>query len=294
MKQRIFDEKKDDTDDEDDDEDNKDEMDEKKGTEKVTLKQGLGALSVASTSYNVNDHDNSHGGDDNGNNKEAKKVGMELKGFIHKRVDFDNLVEEKLIENEEKWGKYVYLVPMNRIENSLLSLNQRYGMNSFIMKGIICNEKYFCNRLYKFSIVSNIVGDIESDTNGIYLFHAILKNESMQQVFITIMNRYYMTINQNKQTKQNKDNNKQEESKENEKKKENGQLCKLDYDSNLLLLLDGNNEIPIQCAVFGSYNQTYETQKDLKNIDKQNELITILHRMQRETIQVKMKNIVSG
>ena len=138
-------------------------------------------------------------------------------------------------------------------------------MESFLFKHIICNEKYFCNNNYEYSLQSKIIGEIVNETKGCYIFHLILKNELMSDVFLKIM--------------------KGESELDKEKDKEDRK--------DLYLLLNEKNELPIECVVFGSYNEKYQELKDFKNKEKnkQDELIQLLHRVQKESIDAKLANI---
>ena len=164
-----------------------------------------------------------------------------------------------------------YVVSMNTIVNSLLNLYQRYINNDMIsdavkkefVQHVYCNKTYFHNPNYRYYLKSNIIGTIETNTKGIYLFHSILKNANLSNILQIIVNNE-----------------------------------KFNQEMNVWLMLDGNDQIPIECIVFGGYNEKYQALKYSKEsleeyIDVQEKnLLELLHTMQRETINVKLNSIV--
>ena len=199
-------------------------------------------------------------------------------------------IDTRLSTNDKKHSLNRIEIAINRIENSLLDTYQIYSNESnefsnFLLENLICNKKYFCNKKYKYCLESQSIGKIESKKCGIYLFHSILKHDALSNVFIQIY-KYYNQLEPTPNNKKNK--------KKNKKKKYNY----LDYDTNFYLLLNGNSELPIECAVFGSYNEKYQQLKNLKlkpirflapNFIG---LVALLHWFQFQTIQLKLKNIV--
>ena len=72
-----------------------------------------------------------------------------------------------------------------------------------------------------------------------------------------------------------------------------GKESKHELDKNMWLLRDGNGNIPLECAVFGSYNSEYQKLKFDKNKnDLGIEFIELLHQIQHQTVAVKFENIV--
>ena len=60
----------------------------------------------------------------------------------------------------------------------------------------------------------------------------------------------------------------------------------------VLLMMDDNNQIAIECLVFGNYNNLYKSLQFQKKKEKSEEnLIALLHKMQYQTIDHKLKNI---
>ena len=126
--------------------------------------------------------------------------------------------------------------------------------------------------MYKYCLESNTIGRISSDSSGIYLFHSIIKNDSLSNVFDRVFRYYNRTVAKGNDY--------------------------LDYNSSFYLLVNGSNELPIECAVFGSYNEKYQQLKNLKMKPSRflaknfNGFVALMHWFQFRTIQLKMQNIV--
>ena len=187
---------------------------------------------------------------DNTNGRDSSETNVLISIKIENHLENDqDLSQDELKANESK----------NKDDTNhakIIKYKSIKKMEKFLFD-IICNKKYFCNKNYKYFIKSPCVGAIISDHSGIYLFHAILRNDSMSNTLMKIFNT----------TKD---------------------------ESKLLLLLDNSQTIPLQCIVFGSYNEKYQKIKLVKNNyqDYQNsELIQLLHKIQKRTIEIKLKSI---
>ena len=185
-----------------------------------------------------------------------------LKPSDKKKFDFEGLLQTW----KERWGAHTYSISVNRIENSILNLYQRYfngndSIRHVLLNDMIFDEKYFCNGKFRYYLESNIIGTIDSGVNGMYLFHSILKNDSLSHLFVDIMNVHFKGINKDK--------------------------IEWKYTNDLLLFVNENNELPIGCLVFGSYNDKYQSEKFVSN----SEFVQLLHQIQYETIRVKIKNV---
>ena len=252
-----------------------------------------------------------------------KKYSKYLKSNTTRYNDNDERKDEFVTQWQQYTELKTYNVVMNRISNSLLNLYQRYiesedvnnlnnvgnDRDSIQMQFIrifFCSEKFFCNPNYQYCIKSDIIGTIETNKNekGMYLFHSILKYSNLSNVLLFIMkHKMYNNIIVSQpiwNTKSSSDVGAEKtltkilihnHSNVNRSRMEqtNGN------NENILLLFDNNGQIPIQCLVFGSYNEKYQMLKYNENLkDNQDDvdLIQLLHDLQTRTIKIKLKNIV--
>ena len=160
---------------------------------------------------------------------------------------------ETLRRWKKQWGTNDKIVTVmnSNIESSLMNAYQRckYSdkLHKFMFDNIILNEKYFANQNYQYLCQSNIYGTIQSNKNGIYLFHKVLTDSNLSDAFIQLMPK---------------------------------------IDKSKLLIFNNQNRIAFECLAFGSYNELYRNKKFDKKNKNMHDLFEWLHYCHKNTTQI--------
>ena len=192
--------------------------------------------------------------------------------------------EKELNEWKDRYSRNHndYQIINHEIENAIIYFYKKYyneqegTFAKFVFDHIIMNKKYFMNKETKYSI-DNDIAAMKSTKKGFYLFHSILRDVSCATTFVEIMNS-----------------NKIESA-----TAANG--------VNWLLTVNNNNKLPIECLVYGSYNEKYQNLKFAENVqnsinggenssrretlDDAKEWIQLVYKLKAETIQLKFAKI---
>ena len=141
---------------------------------------------------------------------------------------------------KEKYSHNNYQIINHEIENAIIYFYQRYHNDQptfakFVFEHIIMNKKYFVNKETKYSI-DNDIAAMKSTKEGFYLFHSILEDVSCENIFIQIMNSNKI------------------------------KSATAANDVYPLLTVNNNNKLPIECLVYGSYNEKYQNLKFAKQV----------------------------
>ena len=166
---------------------------------------------------------------------------------------------------QSKYGCKEHAILNSRIDTSLLNVYQRYNnqqWRKFLLLNIFENSNYFCNNDFEYLSKNHICGNYKSESKGVYLFHSILKQDSMSNLFIDIMNHLL-------------------------KEYYNSNMSKM---SSILMMVDGDHKLPVECLTFGGYNTHYQKTKFDKKMRKAGKVIATVSN-EKEKMVVDLQTI---